>query len=125
MTTSSATVPSTLPLPPFTLLADRVLILPDKEPEMSRGGIIIPETANRHGDRELLTGRVVKVGPGMLMANGDRFPMADCKIGDRVAYYKHGTVVVKIEEVKYLSMRDDNVHAVLEPEPGDEGYVAP
>jgi len=119
MTTSSAAVPTVLPVPPFTLLADRVLVLPDKEPETSPGGIIIPETANRHGDREALTGRVIKFGPGMLMANGGRWPMPDAKIGDRIVFNKYGTVVVKIDDVKYLSMRDDNVLAVLDPEDGD------
>ena len=101
-------------VPPFRIMNDRVLVLPDKEPDKTRGGIIIPDTAKKRGDRELHSGRMVMMGPGMLRFDGTRMAMPDCKPGDRILYHPGGTRIVTIADKKYLSMRDDNVFAVVE-----------
>ena len=52
----------------------------------------------------------------MVCADGSRFPMRECKAGERVLYIPHGAQKITIDDVVYLSMRDDNVEAVLDDE---------
>lgn len=94
---------------------DRILVRPDPDPveKVSRGGIIIPKTVEPSNMR---TGRVVKIGPGMPMFNGDRWPMPDCNIGDHVVYFRPGTTRVKIDGEEYISMHQESVCAVIEEE---------
>jgi chaperonin GroES len=99
---------------PTRVLSDRFLILPDKVPDerTSRGGIIIPRSARDNS--HMCTGRVVKIGPGMPCADGTRWPMPmDVKEGDRILYKDMGARIVTINKVKYASVHEELVLAVL------------
>ena len=52
-------------------LADRVLVKPLTEEEVTKGGIILPDTAKEKPQR----GEVIAVGPGRLDDDGKRIPM--------------------------------------------------
>lgn len=105
----------TLPIPKIKLMGDHIWLLPDVPPQKTAGGLIIPEMArNKSGERELLTGYVVAIGPGWPRPGNTRSPMPDVKIGDWVAYYKYGTQLKKLDDVEYVSMHEESVHAVLE-----------
>lgn len=82
----------------LTPLRDRVVILPAKQEEMSRGGIIIPDTAKE----KPLKGSVISVGK-------------DCtlKVGDNVIHGRHAGTEIEVDEVKYLIMREDDVFAII------------
>jgi chaperonin GroES len=95
----------------FLPMADRVIIRPDTPPEISAGGIIIPRTAKKEPPTR---GLVLATGPGMLMANGQRWPMP-VKPGERVVFQGEGAQRVKIGEEMLLSVRDDFLLAVEEP----------
>ena len=90
---------------------NRIYVKPDAGEKVSRGGIIIPETAQKQTG----TGIVRAMGPGMLKRDGSRWPMPECKPGDRV-YFEAGAPFPKInidgEELWIL--RDDTVLAVEE-----------
>jgi chaperonin GroES len=99
---------------PDRILSDRFLILPDKAPDDRRtrsGLLIIPKTAK--DDSHMYAGRVVRVGPGMPCADGTRWPMPDAKVGDRVLYKDRGARVVTIDKVKYISLHEELVLAVI------------
>ena len=99
---------------PTRILSDRFLILPDKVPDerTSRGGIIIPRTAKDNS--HMCTGKVVKIGPGMPCADGTRWPIVqDVKEGDRILYKDMGARIVTIDKVKYASVHEELVLAVL------------
>ncbi len=64
-------------------LADRVVIQPLPREEVTKGGIVLPDTAKE----KPMEGKVLAVGPGSLDDSGKRIPM-DVKVGDIVIYAK-------------------------------------
>lgn len=86
------------------LLGDRVLIKPIEKEEVSRGGIILPDTA-REKPQE---GEVIAVGPGRQNEDGTRVAM-DIKVGDRVLYNKWGGTEVKLDEEELLIMHESDI----------------
>jgi chaperonin GroES len=95
------------------LLGARILVKPDQAEDRSKGGIWIPDNAKKPTG----TGIVASMGPGMLRKDGTLWPMPDCKPGDRVVFNARDPFPqVELNGVKYLSMYDDSILAVLEPE---------
>ena len=95
----------------FHPLNARVFVRPDK-PADKIGSIIIPDRAKKPTD----TGVVVAFGPGMLMADGNRWPMPlGMKLGDRVIYdARNPYTMVKLDGVELASMHDTDIFAVIE-----------
>jgi chaperonin GroES len=91
-----------------TPLHDRVLLKRIEDKESVKGGIIIPDTAKE----KPMEGEVISVGPGKIMEDGKRSPM-DLKAGDRVLFGKYAGTEIKIDDVEYLIMREEEILAVL------------
>jgi len=89
-------------------LADRVLVKPIDEEEVTKGGIILPDTAKEKPQR----GKVVAVGPGRLDDEGKRVPI-EVKTGDKVLYDKYAGTEVKLGDEEYLILRESNIVAKL------------
>lgn len=89
-------------------LGDRVLIKPVEQAETKRGGIIIPETAKEKPQE----GRIVACGKGKRTDEGKTLPM-DVKPGDRILYAKYSGNEIKIDEVDYLIMSQDEILGIL------------
>jgi chaperonin GroES len=89
-------------------LHDRVLLKRIEEKEAVKGGIIIPDTAKE----KPMEGEVISVGPGKVMEDGKRSPM-DLKAGDRVLFGKYAGTEIKLDDVEYLIMREEEILAVL------------
>jgi len=85
-----------------------VLVKPTDEEEVTKGGIILPDTAKEKPQR----GKVVAVGPGRLDDEGKRIPM-DVKTGDKVLYEKYAGTEVKLEDEEYLILRESSIIAKL------------
>ena len=90
-------------------LNDRILVKRLEEEEMTKGGIIIPDSAKE----KPAEGEIIAVGKGKINDNGDRIKM-DVKVGDRVLFSKYGGTDVKIDGVDHLIMREDDILAVVE-----------
>jgi len=90
-------------------LGDRVLVEPTEREEMTASGIYVPETAKERPQE----GVVVAVGPGRKDDDGKVIPM-DVKQGDRVLYAKYGGTEVKLEEKKYLILKETDILAILD-----------
>ena len=84
-------------------LGDRVVVKPIEGEEVTKGGIILPDTAKEKPQE----GKILAVGPGRLTEDGKRMPM-DVKVGDVVLYVKYGGTEIKIdgEELMILSEND-------------------
>src|SRR6266436_6437408 len=94
------------------MTADRLLVLPSDEvgDRKSRGGILIPATANR--DRRFAWGEVVAVGP----------TVRNVEEGDRVLFAPDTGFEVEIRGEEYLILRERDVHAVASTrEDGETG----
>ena len=90
-------------------LNDRILIKRLEEVEMTKGGIIIPDSAKE----KPAEGEVIAVGKGKVNDKGDRIKM-DVKVGDRVLFSKYGGTDVKLDGVDHLIMREDDILAIVE-----------
>lgn len=90
-------------------LADRLVVEPTEQEEMTASGIYVPETAKEKPQK----GKVIAVGPGRKDDDGKRIPM-DVAEGDQVLYARYGGIEVKLEEKKYLILKEGDVLAILE-----------
>jgi chaperonin GroES len=90
-------------------LNDRILVKRLEEEEMTKGGIIIPDSAKE----KPAEGEVIAVGKGKVNDKGDRIKL-DVKVGDRVLFSKYGGTDVKLDGVDHLIMREDDILAVVE-----------
>ena len=89
-------------------LHDRVLVKRIEEQEQVRGGIIIPDTAKEKPQEA----EVVAVGPGKIQEDGNRQPM-DVTSGDRVLVGKYSGSEIKIDDIDYVILREDEILGVV------------
>ncbi len=89
-------------------VADRVVVKPSAKEEISKGGIIIPDTAKEKPQE----GTVIAVGSGKLQDNGERSVM-ELKVGDKVLFAKYGGTEFKFEGDDLLVLRESDILAVL------------
>ena len=89
-------------------LGDRVVVEPQEEKEVKKGGIIIPDSAKEKPTE----GLVRALGTGKTDDNGKKLPF-EVKVGDRVLISKYGGTEVKIEDKKYTIVREDDILGVL------------
>ncbi|RLC69105.1 MAG: co-chaperone GroES [Chloroflexi bacterium] len=87
-------------------LGDRVVVKPMTEEEVSKGGIILPDTAKEKPQR----GQVIAVGPGRLDEDGKRIAM-EVKKGDKVIYSKYAGTEIKEDDEEYLILRESDILA--------------
>src|SRR5438309_6836219 len=90
-----------------TPLHDRVLVRRIEEKESVKGGIIIPDSAKEKPQE----GEVVAAGAGKI-EKGQRVAL-DVKVGDRVLFGKYSGTEIKVEDVDYLILREDEILAKL------------
>ena len=78
-------------------LADRLVVEPNEQEEVTAGGIILPETAKEKPQQ----GKVIAAGPGRTDDKGKRVDM-EVKLGDRVLYAKYSGTEIKLDGKKVL-----------------------
>ena len=89
-------------------LGDRVLVQPLEKDEIKKGGIIIPDSAKEKPQE----GKIVAAGPGKRDNEGKIVPM-DVKAGDRILYGKYSGTEIKIDDVEYLIMHQEDILGIL------------
>ena len=87
-------------------LADRVVIKPLTKEEVTKGGIVIPDTAKEKPQE----GEIIAVGPGKMGEDGKRIEM-EVKKGDRVIYAKYAGMEWKHDGEEYLILRESDILA--------------
>ncbi len=87
-------------------LADRLVVRPIEREEVTKGGIVLPDTV-REKPQE---GEVVAVGLGRLTEDGKRISM-DVRVGDTVIYAKYGGTEIKIEDAELVILRESDILA--------------
>jgi chaperonin GroES len=90
-------------------LGDHIVVKPLEEMEVKKGGIIIPDTAKEKPSK----GEIIAVGAGKTLDDGKKAPM-ELKAGDKVIYSRYGGNEIKIDDVEYLIMTQDDVLAIVE-----------
>jgi chaperonin GroES len=90
-------------------LGDRIVVQPLEAEEVTKGGIILPDTAKEKPHE----GKIVAVGRGKMDDNGKVQPL-ELKVGDRVLYGKYSGNEIKTKDGKdLLIMREEDVLAVI------------
>ncbi|HEX9055904.1 MAG TPA: co-chaperone GroES [Ktedonobacterales bacterium] len=92
-------------------VGDRVVVKPAGKEEITRSGIVIPDTAKEKPQE----GNIIAVGSGKLLDNGDRAPL-EVKVGDRVLFAKYGGTEFKLDGEDLLVLRESDILAVLSHE---------
>ena len=87
-------------------LADRLVVRPIEREEVTKGGIVLPDTAKEKPQE----GEVLAVGTGRLSDDGKRIAM-EVKVGDRVIYAKYGGTEIKIEDEELVILRESDILA--------------
>ena len=90
-------------------LHDRVLVERVEQEDRTKGGIIIPDTAQE----KPMEGKVVSVGGGARNENGQVVAL-DVKKGDRVLFGKWSGTEVKIDGKELLIMKESDIMGIIE-----------
>ena len=94
-------------------LGDHVIVKPLKENEITKSGIVLPDTVDKEKPEK---GEVIAIGPGKLMDNGQRAPMS-VKVGDKVVFKKYSPDEIKIDNEEVLVLNESDIIAVIESQP--------
>ena len=90
-------------------LGDRVVVKPSEREEMTKSGIVLPDTAKEKPQE----GTIVAAGPGRILDDGKRESM-DVKTGDKVLYAKYAGTEFKIEGEDLLIVKQSDILAIVE-----------
>ena len=90
-------------------LQDRVLVKRIEKDNVSKGGIIIPDTAKE----KPMEAQVVAVGNGKLLDSGE-VRAVDVSVGDTVLFSKYAGTEVKIDGTEHLILREDDIIGIVE-----------
>jgi len=91
-------------------LGDRVVVKPMPKEEVTKGGIVLPDTAKEKPQE----GKVIAVGPGRLTDDGKRIAM-DVKKGDIVVYAEYGGTEIKEDDEELIILRESDILAKRSP----------
>ena len=87
-------------------LADRMVVKPIEREEVTKGGIVLPDTVKEKPQE----GKILAVGPGRLSDDGKRIAM-DVKVGDTVIYARYGGTEIKIEDEELVILHESDILA--------------
>jgi chaperonin GroES len=90
-------------------LGDRVVVKPSAREEMTKSGIVLPDTAKEKPQE----GTIVAAGPGRILDDGKRESM-DVKAGDKVLYAKYAGTEFKIDGDDLLIVSQKDILAIVE-----------
>ena len=89
-------------------LADRVVITPLKQDEVTASGLVIPDTVKEKPQQ----GEVVAVGPGRIDDDGKRIVL-EVSVGDRILYAKYTGTEIKLDNNEYIVLNEKDILAKL------------
>jgi len=89
-------------------LGDRVVVHPNAREEMTKSGIVLPDTAKEKPQE----GTIIAAGPGRILEDGKREAM-DVKVGDKVLYAKYAGTEFKVDGEDLLIVSQKDILAVV------------
>jgi chaperonin GroES len=90
-------------------LGDRLVVKPTPREEMTKSGIVLPDTAKERPQE----GTVLAAGPGRILDDGSREAM-DVSVGQKVLFQKYAGTEFKLEDDELLILSQKDVLAVIE-----------
>ena len=89
-------------------LGDRVVVKPLAREEVTKSGIVLPDTATEKPQQ----GEVLAVGPGRVVDTGERVT-PDVKQGERVLFAKYSGTEIKLDREELLILRESDILAIV------------
>jgi chaperonin GroES len=89
-------------------LDDRVVVEPMEAESKTKGGIVLPDTAQEKPQR----GTVISVGPGRVADDGKRIAPT-VKKGDKIIYARYGGMEVEVDGKEYMILRESDILAKI------------
>ena len=90
-------------------LADRLVVKPTEREEVTKGGIVLPDTAKEKPQE----GKIVAVGKGKILESGNT-QAPEVKVGDKVLYGKYsGNEITTKDGEELLIMREEDILAII------------
>lgn len=89
-------------------LGERIVIKVLESEEKTKSGIVLPDTAKEKPQM----GKVLAVGPGKIMENGQRVPL-EVKEGETVLFAKYAGTEVKLDGEEYMLLKESDVLAIV------------
>ncbi|MBX3355643.1 MAG: co-chaperone GroES [Phycisphaeraceae bacterium] len=90
-------------------LEDRILVKPVEPESKTSSGLYLPESAKE----KPMQGKVLAVGPGKLLENGERQKML-VKKGDTVLFGKYAGTEIEIKNAQHMIIRESELLGVIE-----------
>lgn len=90
-------------------LADRVVVKPLEREEVTKSGIVLPDTVTEKPQE----GTIEAVGNGRYNEQTGKRVELDVKVGDRVMYAKYAGSEVKVGDEDYLILSEKDILAVV------------
>ena len=90
-------------------LGDRLVVRPSAREEMTKSGIVLPDTAKERPQE----GSILSVGPGRTLDDGKREPM-EVSAGQKVLFQKYAGTEFKLDDEDLLILSQKDILAVLE-----------
>ena len=90
-------------------LGDRLVVRPSAREEMTKSGIVLPDTAKERPQE----GTILSVGPGRTLDDGKREPM-ELREGQKVLFQKYAGTEFKLDDEDLLILSQKDVLAVIE-----------
>jgi chaperonin GroES len=90
-------------------LGDRIVVRPTPREEMTKSGIVLPDTAKERPQE----GTILSTGPGRTLDDGSREAM-DVEVGQKILFQKYAGTEFKLDEEELLILSQKDVLAVIE-----------
>lgn len=89
-------------------LGDRIVVKPAAREEMTRSGIVLPDTAKEKPQQ----GTIIAVGPGKVLENGERQAM-ELSEGQTILFAKYAGTEFSLDDEDVLILRESDVLGIL------------
>jgi len=86
-------------------LGDRVLVKPHTQEEVTKSGIVLPDTAEKERKEQ---GEILALG------DGEKIKKLNLKVGDKVLFGKYAGDEVEVDKVEYKILKDEDILAVIQ-----------
>lgn len=93
----------------FKPLGDRILVKPLEAEEVTKSGIILPDTATKEKPQE---GKVMAVGTGKYV--GEKLMPLEVKVGQTVMFTKYGPTEIKINDEELFVLSESDILGIVE-----------
>jgi len=89
-------------------LGDRIMVEVLEAKEISKGGIVLPDTAKEKPQEA----KVIAVGKGRISEEG-KIIAPEVKAGDKILFGKYSGTEIMLDDTEYLILKEEDILAIV------------